>query len=147
MRPSSAYLLGLLGAATVAFARHTEPIESNTVSLTKATFHNFIEEHDLVLVNFYSPSCSHCRRLAPKYEEAATELKENNVPLAKVNCLEDAEFCRDMGVTYYPKMEVFRGLESRELYRGERTTESYVIHNFDGHRGDMLTYWLGSSHS
>ncbi|KAJ5975548.1 hypothetical protein N7481_009255 [Penicillium waksmanii] len=131
MRPSTTYLLGLLGAATVAFARNTELVESNTVSLTKDTFHDFIETHDLVLVNFYSPSCGHCQKLAPKYEEAARELKENNVPLVKVNCMEDLEFCRDMDIGWWPKMEVFRGLESREPYLGDRTTESIVAFMID----------------
>lgn len=131
MRPSITYLLSLLGAATVAFASNTEPAESYTVSLTKDTFHDFIETHDLVMVLFYSPSCPPCRALAPKYEEAARELEENNVPLAKLDCLENSEFCQQLNIPYWPKMEVFRGLESREPYPGDRTTESYAVHNPD----------------
>ena len=46
--------------------------------------------------------CGHCKALAPHYEEAATTLKEKGIKLAKVNCVDEADFCQSNGVQGYP---------------------------------------------
>lgn len=46
--------------------------------------------------------CGHCKALAPHYEEAATALKEKNIKIAKVNCVDEAEFCQTNGIQGYP---------------------------------------------
>ena len=46
--------------------------------------------------------CGHCKALAPHYEEAATTLKEKNIKLAKVDCVDEAELCQVHGVQGYP---------------------------------------------
>ena len=44
-------------------------------------------------------------RLAPHYEEAATELKPKNIKLAKVDCTVEAELCQDFGIQGYPSVQ------------------------------------------
>ena len=46
--------------------------------------------------------CGHCKALAPHYEEAATALKEKNIKLAKVNCVDEADLCQSNGIQGYP---------------------------------------------
>ena len=46
--------------------------------------------------------CGHCKALAPHYEEAATALKEKSIKLAKVNCVDEADFCQSNGIQGYP---------------------------------------------
>lgn len=46
--------------------------------------------------------CGHCKALAPEYEQAATELKEKNIPIAKVDCVDQPELCQTHGVQGYP---------------------------------------------
>ena len=60
--------------------------------------HRFIEH--LFLTQLYR--CGHCKALAPHYEEAATALKDKNIKLAKVDCVEEADLCQSHGVQGYP---------------------------------------------
>lgn len=105
--------LGLLGAAALASA-------SDVHDLKKDNFNDFIKEHDLVLAEFFAPWCGHCKALAPEYEEAATSLKEKDIALAKVDCTEEADLCKDYGVEGYPTIKVFRGPDNVQPYSGQR---------------------------
>ncbi|KAH8704722.1 thioredoxin-like domain-containing protein [Talaromyces proteolyticus] len=124
MRSFYSLALGLLGASAVVSASDAE--ESNVLSLTKDTFSDFIKEHDLVLAEFFAPWCGHCKALAPEYEVAATELKDKNIPLVKVDCTEEADLCQEWGVEGYPTLKIFRGLNSVKPYAGARKTGALV---------------------
>ncbi len=113
MRNFKSIALGLVGAAAVAAA-------SDVHDLKKDTFNDFIKEHDLVLAEFFAPWCGHCKALAPEYEEAATTLKEKDIPLVKVDCTEEVELCKDYGVEGYPTVKVFRGPDNVTPYAGQR---------------------------
>jgi protein disulfide-isomerase-like protein len=127
MRSFTPYILSLLGATTAVFATRTT--DTNAVSLTEETFYDFMEEHDLVLANFYAPWCRYSKMLAPKFEAAAAELKNDKIPLVKVDCTREGRLCDDFDIRAYPTLKVFRGLESHEPYDGSQQTESYVTHN------------------
>lgn len=125
MRSLAAYALCFLGATSlVSAAEKPTDAESDVVSLTKGSFDNFMKENDLVLAEFFAPWCGHCKALAPKYEEAATELKPKNIRLAKVDCTEEEELCKDNGIEGYPTLKVFRGLDSPKPYTGGRNSDA-----------------------
>ncbi|KAE8375795.1 protein disulfide-isomerase [Aspergillus bertholletiae] len=127
MRSLAPWILSLLGASAVASAADaTAEASSDVVSLTGDTFEAFVKEHDLVLAEFFAPWCGHCKALAPKYEQAASELKEKNIPLVKVDCTVEETLCKDQGVEGYPTLKIFRGLESVKPYQGARQTEAIV---------------------
>jgi protein disulfide-isomerase A1 len=105
--------LGLLGAAGLAFA-------SDVHDLKKENFEEFIKSHDLVLAEFFAPWCGHCKSLAPEYEEAATSLKDKDIPLVKVDCTEEVDLCKDYGVEGYPTVKIFRGPDNVSPYTGPR---------------------------
>lgn len=125
MRSFTPWALSLLGASAIVSAGDAQAdVPSDVKSLTQDTFNDFINEHDLVLAEFFAPWCGHCKALAPKYEEAATQLKDKNIPLVKVDCTAEEELCRDQGVEGYPTLKIFRGLDSSKPYQGARQTES-----------------------
>ncbi|KAJ5894442.1 Protein disulfide isomerase [Penicillium taxi] len=127
MRSFTPLVLGLLGATAVYATEPAADVDSNVHTLTTETFDAFVKEHPLVLAEFYAPWCGHCKALAPKYEEAATELKSKDIPLAKVDCTAEEEICKTYGVDGYPTLKVFRGLDSPKPYGGARNTDSYVF--------------------
>ncbi|OAX81698.1 protein disulfide-isomerase domain [Emergomyces africanus] len=124
-----AFGLAALGLTALASASAPEadaaadaPSDANSdVHVLKAdTFDDFIKSNDLVLAEFYAPWCGHCKALAPEYEAAATQLKEKNIPLAKIDCSEEGNLCQEHGVEGYPTLKVFRGLDSVKPYNGPR---------------------------
>jgi protein disulfide-isomerase A1 len=74
----------------------------------------------------FAPWCGHCKALAPEYEEAATSLKEKDIALAKIDCTEQADLCKEYGVEGYPTLKVFRGLDSISAYSGARKAPAIV---------------------
>ncbi|EED23592.1 protein disulfide isomerase Pdi1, putative [Talaromyces stipitatus ATCC 10500] len=123
MRSFLSIATALLGA--VAFASAADA-ESDVHSLTKDTFSDFIKGHDLVLAEFFAPWCGHCKALAPEYETAATELKEKNIALVKVDCTAEAELCKEYGVEGYPTLKIFRGEDNVKPYPGARKSGALV---------------------
>ncbi|EIM88466.1 disulfide isomerase [Stereum hirsutum FP-91666 SS1] len=98
---------------------------SDVIDLTSSNFKSVVDHEPLMLVEFFAPWCGHCKALAPHYEEAATSLKEKNVKLAKVNCVDEADLCQSHGVQGYPTLKVFRSGEATD-YTGPRKTDGII---------------------
>ncbi|CAJ0927683.1 unnamed protein product, partial [Mesorhabditis belari] len=67
----------------------SEPIPDNQENLKVAVGRNFkeliIDADKDALIEFYAPWCGHCKTLAPKYEELADKLAEEDVIIAKMD--------------------------------------------------------------
>ncbi|KIK06669.1 hypothetical protein K443DRAFT_673954 [Laccaria amethystina LaAM-08-1] len=115
---SAAYLLSL-----AAFVVADEA--SDVISLKAADFEAAVAAEPLILVEFFAPWCGHCKALAPHYEEAATALKEKNIKLAKVDCVDEADLCQSKGIQGYPTLKIYRSGQATE-YAGPRKADGII---------------------
>lgn len=78
--------------------------------LTENTFKEEIA-NGLHVIEFFSPSCHHCRALEPKWKEAWSifqeESKKLNIKFSQVNCLESGDLCNDQNIAYYPTIRLY----------------------------------------
>ncbi|KAJ7283611.1 protein disulfide isomerase [Mycena rebaudengoi] len=126
MRLSAAFAPSLLALASLVFASEEEAAPSDVRSLTADTFSS-VNSEPLILVEFFAPWCGHCKALAPHYEEAATTLKEKNIPIAKVDCVDQADLCQAHGIQGYPTLKVFRNGTPTD-YTGPRKADGIVAY-------------------
>ena len=100
-------------------------LELDALSLPKA-----IEKHKkLLLVEFYSPDCGHCRSLEPVLEEAA-DLLRGSASIIKIDSRNAYELSQRYGVRQTPTLVLFQnGQEvtaARSDLQGFRTKDSLV---------------------
>ncbi|KAF9119183.1 protein disulfide-isomerase precursor, partial [Mortierella sp. 14UC] len=116
-------------AATAMFtgmtAVHGATAEPGVKVLTSENFKDVINQK-FVLVEFYAPWCGHCQNLEPEYEAAAKLLrKDEDIQLAKVDCVAEKEICKSYDVGSYPTLKVFREGVSRD-YKGNRKSDGII---------------------
>lgn len=97
----------------------------DVLKLTAATFKRTVGKeargNKVFLLEFYSPSCGHCVRLAPTIGKLATALK-GAVGVATVNCASEPKICESYGVRGYPTLYLLGpGGRPAEEYTGPRT--------------------------
>lgn len=90
---------------------HKDLLEvSLPAELTVGTFDEFTSAH-VALVEFYSPYCSHCKQLAPKWKAAYQDLQQRHpdlpIHMRQVNCIESGDLCHRETITGYPDMRVY----------------------------------------
>ncbi|KAF9510848.1 hypothetical protein BS47DRAFT_1377367 [Hydnum rufescens UP504] len=126
---SSLLKSSLLVAGTVAPWLVAAGEGSDVIDLTQSNFESVIANEPLVLVEFFAPWCGHCKALAPHYDEAATSLKEKNIKLAKVDCVDQADLCQQHSIAGYPTLKVYKNGTATD-YNGPRKADgiiSYMI--------------------
>jgi protein disulfide isomerase len=95
------------------------------IVLTDKSFDSVVTPQDLMLVEFYAPWCGHCKQLAPEYAKAATVLKKEGIPLAKVDATEQTSVASKYGVSSYPTLKLFRNGVASD-YGGPRQKDGIV---------------------
>lgn len=98
--------------------------------LTDGSFADFVAAHpEGVLVDFYTPGCPHCVKLAPDFEKAATELKAKGhaAVFAELDGEAHAEVVKTYEIGRYPTVLWFRrGENVQELPPLSRTPEKII---------------------
>lgn len=100
----------------------------DVVELTDSNFKELVlESKDMWLVEFYAPWCGHCQRLAPHWEQAATELK-GKVKLGALDSTKHTIISGKYKIQGFPTIKHFPAgpKEEPEEYDGGRTAGDIV---------------------
>ena len=94
--------------------------DGDVIVLTSENFEDQVAANKYMMVEFYAPWCGHCKALAPHYKQAATEMKAENVTLAKVDGDRETALAEKFEVDGFPSILFFT--EGKHVaYPGERT--------------------------
>jgi len=103
--------------ATASFARASR--------VTPTTIDEFSERVLMAdvpaIVNFHSPTCPHCRALAPEWNMVREEFSERGVVVADVDCSTARDVCEWQKVRAYPTIKFYdeaNGETGEEYRRG-----------------------------
>ncbi|OQR80607.1 hypothetical protein ACHHYP_17421 [Achlya hypogyna] len=119
-----------LWAVVVAFmaivAASEEP--ATTTNVVQLTSDNFAELTQLEtgatgdwLIKFYAPWCGHCKRLAPVFEDLATEVSTS---IAEIDVEAHSDIKEQFGVSGYPTLLFFKD-QKMYAFKGERTIAGF----------------------
>ena len=75
------------------------------------------------LVEFYAPWCSHCKALAPKWEEASKELSTAELHFAKIDATSETALAREHTVKGFPNIKYFDKQGKMWTYKGPRDVD------------------------
>lgn len=93
--------------------------KGESFSLTAESFQNHVTmTQDPWFIKFYAPWCSHCEALAPTWEQLGKDMK-GRLNVGEVNCDQESRLCKDVRVSGYPTIILFKGPERVE-YNGLR---------------------------
>eukprot|EP00929_Paragymnodinium_shiwhaense_P027194 TRINITY_DN16008_c0_g2_i1.p1 TRINITY_DN16008_c0_g2~~TRINITY_DN16008_c0_g2_i1.p1 ORF type:complete len:479 (-),score=111.79 TRINITY_DN16008_c0_g2_i1:147-1583(-) len=101
------------------------------------SFEHVIQAHNFTFINFFASWCSHCQHFAPTWVEIAEQvngkgdkppldLSGNRVQLIKLNCVDFAMVCRQLGINAYPMMRLYKNDGSFVSYPGRRTKDGII---------------------
>jgi len=90
--------------------------ELMVMELNSDKFQQFVENHDVVLVDFWAPWCAPCLLLTPIIEELEKEME--GVVFAKLNVDDNQEIAREFGIMSIPTLMIFKRGEMADMVVG-----------------------------
>ena len=76
--------------------------------VTKNSFKDIIDNHKIVIVDFWAPWCGPCRSFAPIYEKVSEKDEYKDIVFSKVNTQDEQELAAGFQIRSIPTLMVFR---------------------------------------
>lgn len=115
-------------AAMPAAKHETEAVNFDVIELTTKNFGSLIGDGNVWLIEFYTPSCSHCVEFAKSYEIVAATFHstpEYKVRVARVNCSVEKALMTRFGIRAFPSFFISSGWDIYEF--DERRSVSSLV--------------------
>ena len=109
------------GSPTASTPAATLPADSAVVALDGSNFEATVGV-GVSLIDFYHPSCSHCRAMEPVVARLATDF-EGRAVVGKVNVTTDQALAQGWGVRAYPTFIVVKDGQEHSQWLGETSYE------------------------
>ncbi len=77
------------------------------LNISYEEFQNMMAQGQLLLVDYWAPWCSYCRRIGPAYDKVAEQYAEQMV-VAKVNIDDAGELARAEHIEVIPTLVLYR---------------------------------------
>jgi len=110
-------------AAEASVEESGDSAKKAAVILTTDNFDELTQSGDW-LVEFYAPWCGHCKRLAPIWDQLASEADES-LHVGKVDCTTNNPVCSRFSVRGYPTIKLLQHGQPKD-YSGARTVEAFL---------------------
>jgi len=78
----------------------------SAIHINQDTFNTIIHEEKPVLVDFWAPWCSYCRRIGPAYDKIAEQYEEK-LTAAKVNIDEETSLADAESIEIIPTLVIY----------------------------------------
>jgi thiol-disulfide isomerase/thioredoxin len=95
-------------------------VEANVIEADEKIVQHLLDTSDVFYLEFYSPSCGHCRKFAPVWERLGKALF-GAVPVARVNVQQHTALSNKYGVKFVPDVRIFEHKADTAVNRGELT--------------------------
>lgn len=78
------------------------------MNLNQEQFQKLMDEGNVVLVDYWAPWCSYCRRINPAYDKVAAQYADSMV-VAKVNIDNESQLAAKEHIEVIPTLVLYRG--------------------------------------
>ena len=78
------------------------------MNINKEQFDKAMESGKAILVDFWAPWCSYCRRIGPAYDKVAAQYAEN-LDVVKVNIDDEPELANLEHIEVIPTLVLYKG--------------------------------------
>lgn len=88
--------------------KHKGVADMAAININHEKFQQLLREEKPLLVDYWAPWCSYCRRIAPAYEIVARDW-EDKLTVAKINIDEEPALAQAQRIEVIPTLVLYRG--------------------------------------